>query len=87
MNFDIPAELKALQEKTRRFIAEEIIARRMTRRVIHILEVVQIDKEQGDMGAVQCGLPHGVGQQGIAQQAVGQTCQPVMLRKVGEVFL
>ena len=25
MNFDIPAELKALQEKTRRFIAEEII--------------------------------------------------------------
>ena len=25
MNFDIPAELKALQQKTRRFIAEEII--------------------------------------------------------------
>ena len=66
---------------------QQIVAREMAKRIVDVLEVVEIDQQQGHRLATSAGLGDSVLQAVVQQDPIGQTGQRVVVRHVVDLLL
>ena len=66
---------------------QQFVAGMMAEGVVHRLEVIQIQKQDGQPGILAPGLLDGMFRPQVQQHAVGQAGQGVMMRHVPQLFL
>ena len=66
---------------------QEIVAREVAERIVDVLEVVEIDQQQGDRLVASAGLGDSVLQAVVQQDPIGQPGQRVVMRHVVNLLL
>jgi len=66
--------------------AQELVAGVVAEAVVDVLEAVEIEEQQGDLGTVALGTGDGAAQAVAKQGAVGEAGEGVVVGQVGEAF-
>jgi hypothetical protein len=66
---------------------QQLVADRVTERVVHALETVEIDEQHGHLALIAAGVQQRLLDAVAAQQAVRQAGQRIVLRQVADVLL
>ena len=66
--------------------AQELVSCRMAERVVHILEVIEIDDHHGDLRRIAAGEGQGLRQAVVEQGAIGQPGQRIVQSQAAQLF-